>query len=110
MRQATSGGLLLARTGLYAKRYERDFDAGAAAAWLMSRPEREETIGAECDAVEAERTPYGPKPSYSTRELEAALFYQVMVGIRTWKATRKELAGDTGNDGPRYAAPCRLCG
>jgi hypothetical protein len=80
----------------YAKRYERDFDAGAAAAWLMSRPEWEETIGAECDAVEAERTPYGPKPSYSTRELEAALFYQVMRGIRTWKSTRNELAGDTG--------------
>lgn len=80
----------------YAKRYERDFDAGEAVAWLMSRPEWEETIGAVCDAVEAERPRHGPAPSYNTRELEAGLFYQVMRGIRTWKATRKELAGDTG--------------
>lgn len=80
----------------YAKRYERDFDAGEAAAWLMSRLEWEETIGTACDAVEAERSPMGPTPSYTTHELEAALFYQVMRGIRTWKAARKELAGDTG--------------
>jgi len=80
----------------YAKRYERDFDAGEAVAWLMSRQEWEETIGAECAIVEAERSPFGPSPSYTTRELEAALFFQVMRGIRTWKAARKELAGDTG--------------
>lgn len=80
----------------YAKRYERNFDPGVAVAWLMSRPEFQETIGAECDVVESERSPYGPEPSYSTRELEAALFYQVMLGIRTWKAAREKLAGDTG--------------
>jgi hypothetical protein len=80
----------------YAKRYERDFDAGEAVAWLIARPEWEQTIGAECDAVEAERPKRGPTPSYTTRELETALFYQVMRGIRTWKAARKELAGDTG--------------
>lgn len=80
----------------YALRYERSFDEGEAVAWLMSRPEWEETIGAACDAVEAERPKHGPRPSYSTRELEAALFYQVMKGIRTWKSARAALAGDTG--------------
>lgn len=80
----------------YALRYERSFDEGEAVAWLMSRVEWQETIGAACDAVEAERPRHGPPPSYSTRELEATLFFQVMKGIRTWKSARAALAGDTG--------------
>jgi hypothetical protein len=80
----------------YAKRHHEDFDAGEAIAWMMTRPEWEETIGAECDAVEAERPTKGPTPSYSTRELEGVLFFGVIEGIRTYRATRDRLAGDRG--------------
>lgn len=81
----------------YAKRHdEADTDEGEVIAWLMTQPEWEETIGAECDAVEAERPTKGPAGSYDTRELEAALFFQFMCGIRTYRAARNRLASDRG--------------
>jgi hypothetical protein len=81
----------------YAKRHdEDDTDEGEVIAWLMTRPEWLETFGAECDAIEAERPRRGPKASYSTRELEAAIFFQWMTGCRTYRAARNRLAGDRG--------------
>jgi hypothetical protein len=81
----------------YAKRHIDDFDAGELVAWLVGRPEWDETIGAECDLVETERPSKGPRPSYDTRELEKALFFQVVAGIRTYRAARDRLAGDRGS-------------
>lgn len=78
----------------YAKRHDDDFDAGEVVGWLVDRPEWQDTIGAECALVESERPRKGPKPSYTTIELEAALFFQIISGIRTYKAARDRLAGD----------------
>lgn len=81
----------------YAKRHDKaDSDEGEVVAWLMRRREWLETIGAECDAVEAERPTSGPPASYTTHELEGALFFQFMSGIRTYVAARDRLAGDRG--------------
>jgi hypothetical protein len=81
----------------YAKCNDEDgADEGEVRAWLMTRPEWLETIGAEVDAVATERSKKGPKPSYSTLELEALIFYQLMSGCRTYRAARDKLAGDRG--------------
>lgn len=75
----------------------KDFDEGEAVAWLVGRPEWGQTIGVTCDVVESARPRKGPRPSYTTRGLEAALFFQVMTGNRTYRAARNELGGDRGH-------------
>jgi hypothetical protein len=78
----------------YAKRYERNYNEGEIATWLMLRPEFLEPIGTECATVEAERPRHGPEPSYDTLEFEAGLFFQSSAAsapgrrlARSWPAT-----------------------
>lgn len=80
----------------YAKAKDRTTNEGEVIAWLMTRPEWLETVGAACDAIEAARPARGPAPSYSTMELEGAAFFQFMFGLRTYRAARNYLDGCRG--------------
>lgn len=47
-------------------------------------------------ALEADRPKKGPKPSYSSEELESCVLYQRLAGKSTYGAARRLLAGDRG--------------
>jgi hypothetical protein len=48
------------------------------------------------DALEAERPKKGPRPAYTSHELERALLFQRMSGKHTYAESRTLLAGDRG--------------
>ena len=81
---------------LYAKlRTElADFNDGEVVLAVMATNAWQSTVGARCAELDAAAD---SRRSYSAYEFEKAMLYQRLNGKRTYKAARKELAGDAGS-------------
>lgn len=62
----------------------------------VSTPAWDEVMRPVLDAMDAERPKRGPKPSYSSEELESCLLFQRLAGVSTYAEARALLAGDRG--------------
>ena len=51
-----------------------------------------------CEALDRARPSKGPKPLYTSEELESALVYQQLCGLRCYREARDRLAGDRGTE------------
>jgi hypothetical protein len=80
---------------LYAKLHEelRHLDDGERVMLVINSDAWQSTVGARCRELEAEAD---PRRAYSVEDCEKALLYQRLLGKRTYKAARKELASDGG--------------
>jgi hypothetical protein len=63
---------------------------------VMSTPAWNEVLRPILDALDKDRPKKGPKPSYSSEELESCLLYQRLAGVSTYAEARALLAGDRG--------------
>jgi hypothetical protein len=63
---------------------------------VMETPAWREVLKPILDALDEERPKRGPKPSYSSEELESCLLYQRLAGVSTYAEARALLAGDHG--------------
>ncbi|MGH2852615.1 MAG: hypothetical protein ACRDLF_00265 [Solirubrobacteraceae bacterium] len=63
---------------------------------IMGTPAWHEVLRPILDALDKDRPKKGPKPSYSSEELESCLLYQRMAGVATYAEARALLAGDRG--------------
>jgi len=62
----------------------------------MATPAWREVLRPILDALDKDRPKKGPKPSYSSEELESCLLFQVLAGVSTYAEARALLAGDRG--------------
>ncbi len=62
----------------------------------MTTPAWNEVLRPILDALDKDRPKRGPKPSYSSEELESCLLFQVLAGVSTYGKARALLAGDRG--------------
>jgi hypothetical protein len=83
---------------LYANRREElaELTLGEKVAIVTASPTWERVMLPILDALEAERPKKGPRPSYSSHELERAVLFQRMSGKHTYGEARTLLAGDRG--------------
>jgi hypothetical protein len=63
---------------------------------VMETPAWREVMRPILDALDKDRPMKGPKPSYSSEELESCLLYQRLAGVSTYAEARALLAGDRG--------------
>jgi hypothetical protein len=63
---------------------------------VMKTPAWNEVMRPILDALDKDRPKKGPKPSYSSEELESCLLYQLLAGVSTYAEARALLAGDRG--------------
>jgi hypothetical protein len=61
---------------------------------VMSTPAWGEVLRPILDALDKDRPKRGPKPSYSSEELESCLLFQRLAGVSTYAEARALLAGD----------------
>jgi hypothetical protein len=99
---------------LYAKLNEqlRHLDDGERVMLVIESDAWQSTVGQRCRELELEAD---PRRAYSPEDCERALLYQRLIGKRTYKAARAQLAGDGGEsaratlgfDHPRDHVPNR---
>jgi len=63
---------------------------------VMNTPAWNEVLRPILDALDKDRPKKGPKPSYSSEELESCLLFQRLAGASTYAEARALLAGDRG--------------
>lgn len=80
---------------LYAKLNEqlRHLDDGERVLLVIESDAWQSTVGERCRELDAEAD---TRRAYSAEECERALLYQRLIGKRTYKAARAQLAGDAG--------------
>jgi hypothetical protein len=73
-----------------------DLSLGEQVRITMSAPAWNEVLRPILDALDKDRPKKGPKPSYSSEELESCLLFQCLAGVSTYAEARALLAGDRG--------------
>jgi hypothetical protein len=55
-----------------------------------------DVVAPVCEELDRTRPTHGPKPLYTSEELEYVLLYQLLCGLRCYREARDRLAGDRG--------------